>query len=280
VTQPDAGLAIGMSVCFLRNDLETAVAEVADLGFDAVEIFGGHLGPGLPNVRPFEAHAAAAAELVRRSGLVVSTLNVVGAEGFDPFGDRDAYDATVALTADHLRLAAAMGSPRILVWDGRIADPRDAADASARLAGIFDEARTRSGLSAPPAISVELHPFTFALQHRRLNDLAAALRGSGAGICLDLCHFGVGLGNGWLDAVDDEVLAAIDHVHYSDTDLETSELHFPLGLGRLDLDAVDAKLAGRGLAVAWDLFGWPAPRAAVAHSMARYRQAVAACARS
>ena len=68
-----------------------------------------------------------------------------------------------------------------------------------------------------------------------------------------------------------EVVDAIDHVHYSDTDTTTSELHFPPGEGVLDLDAIGARIAGRPIAVSWDLFGWPGPRHAVGSLMDVYR---------
>ena len=48
-----------------------------------------------------------------------------------------------------------------------------------------------------------------------------------------------------------------------DTDTTTSELHFPPGDGVLDLDAIGARLAGKPIALSWDLFGWPGVRHAV-----------------
>lgn len=278
--QPDHGLTIGMSVCFLRDDLETAARTVASLGFEAIEVYGGHLTPGMAGVAANKGHAAAAGELIRRHGLVVSTLNVVGVEGFDPLGGPEAFEATVTLTAHHLRLAAALGSPRILVWEGRVADASQVRTASATVARCFDAARTASGLDDPPRISVELHPFTFALAHRQLPVLASALAEVSAGICFDFCHFGVALGRDLLDSIDDDVLAVIDHAHYSDTDVVSSELHFPPGDGVLDLDAIGERLAGRGLSIAWDLFGWPSPRHAMESRMDRYRAFVRAHAAS
>ena len=103
-------------------------------------------------------------------------------------------------------------------------------------------------------------------------ELAQTLRSiGGAGICFDFCHFAVALGRDLLAAIDDDVLEAIDHVHYSDSDCVTSELHFPPGLGVLELDAIGARLAGSPIATSWDLFGWPAPRTAMAGWFDRYR---------
>jgi sugar phosphate isomerase/epimerase len=178
--------------------------------------------------------------------------------------------------ATHLRLAAAMGAPRILIWEGRVAQRSEVGSACRTLAEVIARAGERCGLQRVPPVSVELHPFTFGLVHRVLPELGAALRSVGAGICFDFCHFGVALGADLLDAIDNDVLAAIDHVHYSDTDLTTSELHFPPGDGVLDLAAIGRRLAGLPIATSWDLFGWPAPREAMRTRMDRYRDFVRA----
>src|SRR5262249_40200167 len=163
-----------------------------------------------PGVPVFKAHAAAVGDVVRRAGLVVSTLNVVGDSTFDPFGGSAALATTIDGLAAHMRWATAMGSPRVLIWEGRVAREEDVDTACATLAKVIEAAGQRSGLSEPPAVSCELHPFTFGLKFRALPELAGALRGVGAGICFDFCHFGVALGREMLDHLDDTVVAAID----------------------------------------------------------------------
>ena len=44
----------------LRDDLETAARTIAELGFDGMEVHLSQLGPGMPGVTVYEAHAAAA----------------------------------------------------------------------------------------------------------------------------------------------------------------------------------------------------------------------------
>jgi sugar phosphate isomerase/epimerase len=270
----DYGKLIGMSLIAGREDIETAAETVKALGFDGMEVHASQLGPGLPGVPVFEAHAAAAGDVVRRAGLIVSTLNVVGDPTFDPFGTPEALERTIEGLATHLRWAAAMGALRVLIWEGRLEQPGSIEAGCNTLATAIEAAARRSGLADPPPVSCELHPFTFGLKHRALPKLAAVLRSAGAGICFDFCHFGVALGRDLLAHLDDEVVAAIDHVHYSDTDTNTSELHFPPGEGVLDLDAIGARLAGKKIAMSWDLFGWPGPRQAVRAHMARYRSFV------
>ena len=270
--QPDHGKLVGMSVVLMRDDLETAAQTIRDLGFQQIEVHGSHLSPGMPGVTVYDAHAAAAGDLIRRIGLDVSTLNVVGDASFQPFDGPDALRATADTIGKHLRWAAAMGSPQILIWEGRVASASEVPAALRTLGEVIERARDASGLADPPRVSIELHPFTFALAHRCLPQLAELLQSvGGAGICFDFCHFAVALGRDLLSAIDDDVLTAIDHVHFSDSDCVTSELHFPPGLGVLDLDAIGTRLAGRPIATSWDLFGWPAPRTAIRDGMERYR---------
>jgi sugar phosphate isomerase/epimerase len=227
MTAPDHGKLIGMSLIAGRDDIETASQTVKQLGFDGMEAHGSQLGPGLPGVPVFEAHAKAAGEVFRRAGLIVSTLNVVGDASFDPFGGPNALARTIEGLAAHLRWAAAMEAPRVLIWEGRVENREDVAASCRTLADAIEAAKRKSGLANPPPVSCELHPFTFALKHRALPELARALKPVGAGICFDFCHFGVALGRDLLGYLDDEVVDTIDHVHYSDTDTKTSELHFP-----------------------------------------------------
>jgi sugar phosphate isomerase/epimerase len=267
----DHGKLIGMSLIAGREDIETAAAAVKELGFEGMEVHASQLGPGLPGVPVFEAHAAAAGEVVRRAGLIVSTLNVVGDATFDPFGGGDASQVTVDGLASHMRWADAMGAPRVLIWEGRVEKRGEVDQACRTLAQVIEAAGRRSGLEQPPPVSIELHPFTFALKHKAIDELATALRPVGAGICFDFCHFGVALGRDLLPFLTDDVVEAIDHVHYSDTDTRTSELHFPPGAGVLDLDAIGSRLAGKNIALSWDLFGWPGARHAARSRMAVYR---------
>jgi sugar phosphate isomerase/epimerase len=271
VNAPDSGLLIGMTIGFPRQSAEDAADVLATLGLEAVEIHLLQLGPGLPGAPVFEGHASALGEALRERGLVVSTLNGAGATGFEPHED---WDGAADELARQLRLASALGSPRLLCWDGRLPPESTAATAARRLADCIAAARERSRLTDPPVISVELHPFTFALARGALSELAEELQRIGAGICLDFCHFGVSLGPGFATSLDANVLAAVNHVHFADTDCATSELHFPPGRGILDLESTMSAISALEVAVAWDLFGWPAPHAAIRESLTTYARFV------
>ena len=269
----DSGKLIGMSLLG-EHEIERAAAFVAGFGFQAMEVFHGQIGPALIPVAITETHAAWAGEVVRAAGLQVSTLNCAGHPAFDPHGGEEAERASATALAEQLRWAAAMGSPRVLIWDGIAREAAVVDRAATTLARVIGRALEDCRLPDPPDISIELHPFTFALEQRRLDDLAAALVPLQAGICLDFCHFAVALGPGFIDEVSDRVLDTVNHIHYSDSDATTSEFHIPPGLGVLDLDRITDRLRGRGLSAAWDLFCWPGPERAIRTYLPAYAEFV------
>lgn len=267
----DVGAVVGMTIALSWLDAERAIEELAQLGFTAVEVHVQQLAPALAGAPVLEAQAAAVGALLREHGLAVSSLNGAGTLGFEPVaGD---VDASADVLASQLRLGAALGAPRLICWDGRPANgARD--DAPSLLAAAIREGLSRSDLADPPAVSVELHPFTFALANHCVTETAAALMGVGAGLCVDFCHFAVALGPDFAAAIGPDVLAATNHVHLADSDCVSSEVHFPPGEGVLDVDALVALFAGRELCLAWDLFGWPAARQAMRAGIERYRALV------
>jgi sugar phosphate isomerase/epimerase len=263
---------IGATIAFARLDLEAALAELRTAGFDGVEVWAEQLGPGPAGPVVREAHAAAAGELAVAHGLRPVALNAVGDPAFDPHGDRALRERSVQALASQLRLAAALGAPRLLIWEGRIAGAADVPRACAALVDCIRRARDAAALREPPQIAVEPHPFTFALAHDATDALVDALAEAGdAGLLLDYCHVAVALGAEAVPAYAARHRAAIAHVHAADSDGVTSELHVPFGRGAIDLDEVADALGGLDVPVAWDLFGWPAPREIMRTGMAAYR---------
>jgi sugar phosphate isomerase/epimerase len=229
----------------------------------------------LVNAPVFEGHYKAAGTVIREAGLIVSTLNVIEDEpAFHPFGAVKDRKRSSERLAHQLQMAAAMGAPGILIWDGRAHDSGTAARASDQLAECIGEARTLAGSAGGLEISVELHPFTFALQHRKLNELARALARVNGTICVDFCHFSVALGPGFLSEVSDEVMARVGEIHYCDSDCVTSEFHYPAGRGSLDMRAIEAFFAGRQVPASMDLFQWPFPLAGARDGMGLYKDFV------
>lgn len=274
----DVGKLVGMSAWLALQDLEEACDSLRALGFEGMSVVYTQVGSRLIPAPVFETHYAAAGELVRDAGLLVSTLNVIeDPPAFDPFTSDQSKTHTAERLSQHLRNAAAMGAPGILIWDGRVRDGDQVGRAPKQLAECIGRARELAGAASDAVqVSVELHPFTFALKYRKLEELAAALPGVGAGFCVDFCHFGVALGGDFLHVLSPSVMGSVSEVHYSDTDCATSEFHFPAGRGKLDLPALEAHFRGRRLPVGLDLFQWPAPRSGVRTAWAQFSSFVRA----
>ncbi len=273
--RPEVGKLVGMSGMLALDDLEDACRKLSELGFEAVGVFHGQIGSRLVNAPVFEGHYRAAGTVIREAGLIVSTLNVIEDEpGFQPFGTTDDLQRSSERLAHQLRMAVAMGAPGILIWDGRARDARTAGKAAQLLAECIGRARQMAGTAGDVDISVELHPFTFALQHRKLRELARALASVNSSICVDFCHFSVALGPDFLSAIDDVVMERVGEIHYCDSDCVTSEFHYPAGRGSLDMKAIEAFFAGRQIPASMDVFQWPFPIAGARDGMSLYKDFV------
>ncbi len=274
----DVGRPVGMTAWLALEDLEEACATLRDLGFEGMSIVFTQVGSRLIPAPVYEGHYAAAGDIIREAGLVVSTLNAIeDVPDFDPFTSSESSARSAARLAEHLRHAAAMGAPGILIWDGRADGPGQADDAPRRFADCIGKARDLAGpSSADICVSVEFHPFTFGLKYGKLPELAAVLPDVGAGFCVDFCHFGVALGKDFISELTPPVMAATREVHYSDTDCKTSEFHYPAGRGILDMAALEEHFRGRQLPVGLDLFQWPAPRSGARYGWDKFTSFVRA----
>jgi sugar phosphate isomerase/epimerase len=258
----DIGKLIGMSAWLALEDLEEACETLTELRFEGIAVVYTQVGSRLISAPVYEGHYAAAGDIVRDAGLIVSTLNAIeDLPDFDPFTSEGSRAHTAERLALHLRNAKAMGAPGVLIWDGRVEDAAQAGQAPTMLVECIGRARELAGPACSDlVVSIELHPFTFALKHNKLSELATLLPTVGAGLCVDFCHFGVALGPDFKRVLSPSVMGATTEIHYSDTDCKTSEFHFPAGRGVLDLPALEEHFKGRRLPVGMDLFQWPAPR--------------------
>jgi sugar phosphate isomerase/epimerase len=260
-----AATRIGMTVAFPRLGVEEACQALKELGFAAVEVFTGQVGTGMVDLPLGPAYGRVLSQMFAALELEPVMLNAIDGT-FEPLLDADAAADRLAA---FLRLADAADIPAVLVWDGRLANA-SAATAPATLAATINEARGRSGLASCPAISVELHAFTFTLARRMLEETAEALSDVDAGICVDFCHFAYALGTDFARYLTPAVVKAVNRIHWCDADGETDSLHMPPGEGCLDLDLLAEVFAGRGLPLSWDMFAWPSPRLAALTAMPTY----------
>jgi sugar phosphate isomerase/epimerase len=121
---------------------------------------------------------------------------------------------------------------------------------------------------------VEPHPFTIGMSDRVLIKLCDKLDSAHFGVTYDFCHYGVGRSKDYVAAVH-ALGPRIRHIHFSDSDQKSSELHFPPGHGRMDLDSLlkAFKSIGYDGTMALDLYGYPLPVQALPGAVSRMREA-------
>lgn len=260
----------GNSITFHQYPVEEACQRMAAAGCNSVEMWNGHL-TGFKTTALLSHLAEFAADL----GLTLWGLNVVGADYFQPFGSSAAFESTLAGLRADVDLAVEMGVTTVMVWEGthppfRISQ-RELLDT---LTQLFEQA---IAYAAPKGIRIlaEPHPFTLGMDLDFMMRLCDSLDRSSFGILFDFCHFGVGKPSGYVQAI--HLLGdRIQHLHYSDSDCVTSELHFPPGKGRLDLDALDKALQGVGYSgtATLDMYGFPLPEKGYQWGLPRFQRAL------
>ena len=148
-----------------------------------------------------------------------------------------------------------------MIWEGRA--PQGSTESEwldrllPRLVELF---QTAIAFAAPKGVRfmVEPHPFTVGMSDRVLVKLCDKLDSVHFGVTYDFCHYGVGRPKDYVSAVH-ALGPRIRHIHFSDSDQKSSELHFPPGQGRMNLESLlkAFKSIGYDGTMALDLYGYP-----------------------
>jgi sugar phosphate isomerase/epimerase len=261
----------GNSITFHQYPVEEACQRLAASGCNGVEMWKDHL-------KGFKTPALLGhfREYAESLGLEVWGLNVVGADYFQPFGSQNAYDRTLdGLKAD-VDYALDFGVKEVMVWEGirpkdQVIPDAELLETLVNLLGAAIEYARPKGVR----FLAEPHPFTLGMDLTFTKQLCDRLDPAHFGILFDFCHFGVGKPTGYVDAI--RVLGTrIQHLHYSDSDCRSSELHFPPGKGKLDLAAMNRALRDVGFAgtSTLDMYSYPLPEQGYKWGLPRYREAL------
>ena len=260
----------GNSITFEAYPVEEACQRLAASGCNAVEMWKPHLA-GCKTPLLMQQFREFAAEL----GLELWGLNVVGADYFQPFGSQANYDRTLSGLKEDVDYAIELGVEDVMVWEGvRPQDDRPDDDLLAVLISLFSEAIDYARPKGA-RFTAEPHPFTLGMDNAFMKRLCDSLERESFGILFDFCHYGVGQPSSYVDAIVD-LAWRIEHLHYSDTDGVTSELHFPPGKGVLDLAAMNRALADIGFSgtSTLDMYGYPVPEKSYEWGLPNYRDAL------
>lgn len=197
-------------------------------------------------------------------------LNVVGEDYYRPFGTDQEFELTLQGLQMDVEYALTLGAKDVLVWEG--IRPRDFSDQQCMdklLPRLIDLFREAIAYSCPKGIRflVEPHPFTLGMSDDFIIGLCDALPSEFFGITFDFCHYGVGRPHDYVEAVR-RLRHRIRHIHFSDSDLCSSELHFAPGEGCMDIQALMRAFCEVGYdgSLGLDLYGNPTPIAAARRS--------------
>lgn len=260
----------GNSITFQAYSLEEGCQRIKAAGCTGVEMWK----PQLQGCRT-PALLQHFREFVAGLDLELWGLNVVDADYFQPFGSQAAYDSTLAGLKADVDYALELGVKEVMVWEG-IHPPFRISQAEMLeiLVSLFQDA---IDYGRPHGIRflAEPHPFTLGMDLDFMNQLCDRLGGEHFGVLFDFCHFGVGKPQSYVQAIY-TLGTRIQHLHYSDSDGKTSELHFPPGKGVLDLDAMDKALKEVGFSgtASLDMYGYPLPEQGYKWGLPRFRAAL------
>ncbi|MEX2172099.1 MAG: sugar phosphate isomerase/epimerase family protein [Pirellulales bacterium] len=251
-------MLIGNPMVFRQLPLEMALAKTVDAGFDALELWP----PQIAECRT-PALRRQLAKHICSLGATPLRLNCADCDYFQAL--RSAADVATALEglkAD-IDMAVDLGMTQLLTWEGRQLESYAAHDLDGWVldltCDLFREA-LRYASARGVELTVEVHPFTLGINVDWLARLFDHLDAPNFSVTYDCCHFGIGLPDGYVHAID-RLSHRIGHVHFSDSDKHSSELHFAPGTGCLDLDGIVDALERNGYrgTMMLDLWLYPLP---------------------
>jgi len=232
-------MLIGNPMIFRQYHLEEALRLMVRLGYEGIELW-----PPQIAVCKTEALRMQLSDYIRSLGLTPVRLNAADADYFTPLQSRHHVDEDGARIVQGLKrdvdVTLSLGMKQLLTWEGRTPVNATRADISG---WIFDATAAILGEALDYAVgrgvslSVEVHPFTLGIDVEWLCRLCDHLDANYFGVTYDCCHFGVGLPDDYIAAIR-QLGRRIKHVHFSDSDKHSPELHFAPGAGCLDLGGI------------------------------------------
>jgi len=244
------------SITFHTYTLEQVCRLNVELGFDALELWKDHL----PGVKTPEL-AQQFSLFAKNIGLNICALNNVDSKTFKPYDSEESYALTLGGLKADVDLASSLSIKDVFAFEGR--DPRGGnGDKAALLKTISKLFREAIDYSSKKGIRflIEPHPFTIGMDLDFLMKLCDSQEAKYFGVLYDCSHFAVGKPDEYIESI--RILGKrIKHIHFSDCDKRTSELHYPPGLGKLDIDGIlrAFKEIGYDGTMTLDLWCYPLP---------------------
>jgi len=253
-------MLIGNPMIYRQLPFERALAKCLEAGYEGLELWP-------PQISEF-CTPALRRELrgyAQSLGVELVRLNCADRPYFQAIRSKqDAETALLGLIAD-IDAAADLGMSQVLTWEGRSCN----CSVDEKFGGVLENTRwmfeqaCRHASTRNIELTTEVHPFTLGIDLEWLIALCDQLSDQPFSVTYDCCHFGVGLPDRYIQAID-RLGRRIGHVHFSDSDSLTSEVHFPPGAGCLDLEGIVAALQRVGFkgTMMFDLWLYPLPEQA------------------
>jgi len=243
-------------ISFKDYPLEEAIHRMKSVGYDGWEVFT----PQLAKVKTPEL-LEQFVEYTKRVGLPVCAVNDNDSDQFTPFDPNGGFERTLQLMKGGVRLADALHVKDVMYWEG--VRPRCSNQSEEELLKVMIRLYKEAiGYSSKFGVGflVEPHPFSLGMDLDYLTKLCDSLDPKYFGILYDSCHFGVGKPKGYIESIR-HLGKRIKYIHFADSDLRTSELHYPLGRGKLDIDGIVDAFAEIDYTgqISLDTWGYPLP---------------------
>jgi sugar phosphate isomerase/epimerase len=258
---------------FRELGLEEGIRKALAMGFDQIEIWR-------VQVEEFRTQSLRnqLRDFVVSLGSTIVGLNSCDQSFFQSLsGINDVDPALQGFKAD-IEAAADLGAAYVCNFEGRRPEGANDADVAGPIfeatLSLFQQACAH-GADRGVQVLVEVHPFTLGTDLEWLCRLCDRLDDEQFGVIYDACHFGVGLPEGYLGAIG-KLGSRIKCVHFSDSDMVSSELHFPPGKGCLDLAGIVGELKRIDFRGKWMVDPWlyPLPELAARSGLEFLRKAL------
>jgi sugar phosphate isomerase/epimerase len=238
--------------------LDVAIREFVEIGITGLELCTPALElcvtPGLRNEF---------SKKIATTGLRFIRYNSLIPQYFDTLVSKDQVPGIIAAMKADVDVCVDLGIQQLLTWEGRIPPGTSQEEINGwvldETVGIF-RAVMNYAEEKGVSVSLEVHPFSLGTNVKWLVELCDRVGSSEFGVTYDCAHFAVAHPEAYIESIY-QLGPRIKHLHFSDSDLESSEVHFAPGEGKMDLDGVitaleDIKFSGTTMIDVW-LYPFP-----------------------
>ena len=220
-----------------HRPLDIALRELADLGYTGLEVCSPHIE--LCVTRDLRRRFSA---WVAEYGLTFVRYNTLIPVYFDTLESHEQVDGIISALKEDIDRCTDFGIQQLLTWEGRFVGDREE-----RFGWRLEEtvkifqAACSYGAERGVELSLEVHPFSMGSDVDWLIELCDQVGDEQFGVMYDCAHFAVAHPERYVDCIH-QLGHRIKHLHFCDSDLKSSEVHFPIGEGKMDIPAVIAAL--------------------------------------